>query len=450
MNRAHPNENGHRGPSAPDVHLLSSAEGEVTQVLLAEAGYETPYSSKPLAAIRQTYEQHGIEVFVFRNQLATGRKGLARTPGRSPIDLDDPLVVEFLRRGRSGTISAKIDPYLILKDLNAIQEKNFPIVQSEWVQDSFGVKTGPEGWGIILQPILASRPGDQFLADELTLHPDLRMLIQKTELKFEGGNILTGNDFALVGKNTLAVNWIDRLKQTQEADLGELNEEFDRLNAQFARTLGVRELIWVGFDSPRLDLFDQSRLSFQPDYHLDLFLTLGGRSDSGSELIFIADPRMGQKIAEAATSEEVDHGLQWDGEAISNSLIAQQFDDLERFFATYNLQAQTQFEVVRLPMLIHAGIVYSFNNAIVDMTDHGKRVFVPNYCEDLSDPGGKGKLTRTLNDQLQAVSAAVKEAFHGAGFGQVIFTGDGALMKNYARRRGSLHCLTKVLRRRIP
>lgn len=442
--------NGHRGSRSTAVQLLSSVDGEITQVLLTEAGYSTPYSGKPLEAIKTAYKNAGIDVFEFQNTMDAQRKVQRNTPSFARLDFDDPLVEEFLQRGRSGTITAKIDPYLILKDLNAIQEKKFSIVQSEWAQDNFLIKTGPENWGIILQPVLTSRPEDQFVADELTMNSDLHLLLQKTDLKFEGGNILGGENFALIGKNTLAINWIDRLKNSSgtKRDLDLLKEEFRKLEMQFSRDLGVGEVIWVGFDAPRPDLFDQRRLSFQPDYHLDLFLTLGGKTASGRHLIFVADPRLGKELAEAATSEKVVYGLQWDAEDISDSMIAQQFDDMVRFFETDNINSSIQFEVKRVPMLISGGVVYSFNNAIVDIVGHRKRIFLPNYCEEGNSFYLKGKHAKILNKQLRALATTAENIYSYAGFDQVIPTGDGFQMKNYARRRGSLHCLTKVLRRR--
>lgn len=431
--------------------LLSSVYGRIDQIVLTQSGYSTPWSDKRLKDIRKVFERAGIETITLVNR----QDQSPRSPSYDIIDLDNPFLAEIMARGRQIDISARFVFKNWHEDIQTIEELGLPFAQSQWVQDAFCVQNYDGNYQVLLQPLYSNRITDQFISTELALESTVQVLLKPTELRLEGGNILVGDDFALVGQNTLAINWIEMLRSGfQDDDLKLEDEEFLRehlegLKKQFVTELGVRDIIWVGFPVPRMELFGQQKyMTFQSAYHLDLFLTLGGKSASGEEIIFLADPRMGRKIAEEVSGEPVQAGLEWDGSPVSDGFIDLYFDDMVIFFHDYqSLKSNTlKFKIVRLPMLIEQGVAYTFNNSLVDDFDEIKRAFCPNYIVDSSELQNSRK-SREMNEKMKALQLATEKILRAEGFDEVHWTGEGIHLQNFAARKGSLRCMSKVLRR---
>jgi hypothetical protein len=340
------------------------------------------------------------------------------------------------------------------REFDLIHNRNLQIVHSEWAQDGFCVQIYDDVSNVLLQSLVSRRFMDQFISFELAMVRSLRLFLQPTMFQFEGGNILMGDDFALVGKNTLATNWRERLRQCSETEIEDqayLTKELELMKAEIQLALGVQEVLWVGYPGLRRDLFCEQQTTYQPDFHIDLFLTLGGRNLQGEELVFVGDPGMATEILLKAGFEiaPTAHGLAWDEELLIDQFVEDSFSfDMVQYFYVYNINGnKRKFKTIAIPLLIESGSAYSFNNCLVEVTALQKRVFLPNYLRQPTDHISLSRRELVMNQKLAVLQEAVERIFKEQGFDDVIWTGDGAQMQHFARRRGSLHCLTKVLRR---
>jgi hypothetical protein len=200
-----------------------------------------------------------------------------------------------------------------------------------------------------------------------------------------------------------------------------------KITADIRRALGMRYLFWIGteerLEHPLLDWSGDEAL--QPFYHLDFFLTLGGKSKSGDEIILLAEIDIAS-FGKDITSEQVDALAQLNAalNGIKNQLQAYSND-----------HRGPKFLIEEIPMSgkisgsddkLHF-IPYSYNNAQVEWYHGVSRIYLPKF------PNRKD-----VEDRL-------RENLPGLGFARIIFVEYD--MEQFALRKGGLHCLTKVLRR---
>jgi hypothetical protein len=430
--------------------LQSTVYGTITQLLLVEPGISNPYGDVATREIRETLEAHGIEVVVLKNRLDIPKTRL--NIDRKKFSLDDPLVAEMLARGRTTEVSVKFDLNRWSDEFFKIRDRGIPLAHSEWAQDGFVVQAYDGLYNVLLQPLTSRRFIDQFISHELAMERSLRLLIRPTTLELEGGNLLAGDNFALIGKNTLGAIWISKLNdQPMSAIRNETATEelFQILCEEIKETLGVEEVIWVGYNSVRRDLFSQTKLTYQPDFHLDLFLTLGGKTPDGEDILFIGDPALGKEIVEREIHRSVEHGLTWEDDLIADGIVFDSFySELQYLFQDYNSKStRRKFKLVRLPMLIDNGVVYSYNNCLIEINGAQNKVFLPNYFEDPSSGKVDNRARKSMNSKFEVLNAAAEAIFRSHGFKDIVWTGRGIQMQYFSRRRGSLHCISKVLRR---
>jgi hypothetical protein len=98
----------------------------------------------------------------------------------------------------------------------------------------------------------------------------------------------------------------------------------------------------------------------------------------------------------------------------------------------------SQYMVVDLPIFFMNGTCYSWNNALVEVAGQQRRVYVPSYQSTQDEQG--------LNPTFELLEAKVTEQYASAGF-QVQWIRCGRFFRLIASHGGSLHCVTKVLRR---
>lgn len=140
-----------------------------------------------------------------------------------------------------------------------------------WPQDPFVVLAG-EDEPVLLQPARFERGGDDRMAQALANARGWEL--RRSELLFEGGNLVSDERRIYIGAETIRRNAIER----GESDLG--------IAARFEAELG-RE-IWVVGPLP------------QPVGHLDLVLT-----PLGDGAVLLADPEWGADLAEGADPAHV-------------------------------------------------------------------------------------------------------------------------------------------------
>lgn len=301
------------------------------------------------------------------------------------------------------------------KELTEIAE-NRPLSYPRWAQDPFCALTDGDHT-ILLQSMHTHRIADLFLALHLAEDASLRAYIKPTRLALEGGNILATQGKAYIGRDLIHAN--QQFLQVSE------QEVISRLQAD----LGCSSIIPVGYESPRRKLLHLLGVSRQPLFHIDLFITLGGLSLSGtSRLIFIASPSITAELLKSLMASSPTYK---DILTLPSLEEIAYFDDLRFNFIDGE-------ELIDLPIFFHQFRVYSWNNVLVEVIGAQRRVFVPSYIAEIDH--------ELLNPVFRILETAVQDAYASQGF-EVVWLRAGGFFRVLAGFGGSLHCAVKVLKR---
>jgi hypothetical protein len=297
------------------------------------------------------------------------------------------------------------------------------IAHSYWAQDPFVVMCDENGQIVLLEPMFHTHTENSLLAEQLASSANI--LLKPTRYRIEGGNILVGDDFALIGKSILEVN---RLRFFAHLPI---EEGQNAVTAELKRVLGLKYILWVGFDSPTTMPFGifQDNEKHQHIFHIDLFITLGGKDkNSGDEIIFIPKPTIDDTIFvgndQANWKEDFDQ-------------LTKVFNDLADVFRlNHETTPGPRFKVERIPMGIEVsskGIatLYSYNNAHVEWYHGIKRIYLPHYPK--------------FNSTDKPVQDRARRRLEGLGYRVAFIDSSFDAYTKYGR--GSLHCLSKVLMR---
>jgi agmatine/peptidylarginine deiminase len=277
-----------------------------------------------------------------------------------------------------------------------------------WAQDGYCCIKKDENTTVLLEPLHFARGGDHNVAEQVAANTDLE--VEPTKYYIEGGNILAGDDYILVGKDYLHLN---------KARTGEGKR---KLTNEFKKLFGVSHVIWLGFDEPLNFPIQVFQGKYQPLYHIDMYITLAGKTDNGKELVFVADAKLAKEIVEEEAPEDV---------------IVDSFDKTVEYLAQYN-EGGLQFEVKRLPIDLWKfpdgqKKFLTYNNCLIEVFGDEKNVYLPKY----SSPAPGSKNRRKLDAELAKI-------FEENGF--KVLQLEGAY-EELCKRGGSLHCITKVLDR---
>lgn len=291
-----------------------------------------------------------------------------------------------------------------------------------WAQDPFVVLSTENGQRCFLEPYhFGFQFRDAFVADQVAEKTDF--LLKPTRYLLEGGNILVGDDYVLIGKNILERNyrrWFPTLS---------LEAATERLTEAFAEMLGMRYVIWVGLEEafkPSKIFFPLGQEGLQPLFHLDFFLTLGGKNEHGDEIVFVAELNRANVMGVVADEREL-------------ALFSAGLDAVAEQLATLDQrQPGPKFEVKRLPIGLNfvqpdTPHVYAYNNCLTEVYDGIRMVYLPSF---LPEP-----LTGSFRTDIEQQA---RSAFEGAGF-KVKLVRNG--FQGRISQNGSLHCMTKILRR---
>lgn len=291
----------------------------------------------------------------------------------------------------------------------------------DFIQDPFVVMETETSATVLLEPINQVLPRNAYVAEQLASQAGF--LIQPTDLILEGGDILIGDDFALVGRNTL-------LRNTALGERKSPDKSPEKVEAwvqmELARLLGVRYLYWIGLKEP-LDLgsfHNTGEQHCQPFFHIDLFLTLTGKTEDGEEGIAIGKIDLGH-VKDANPEER--HKLVQINEALK---------EIEATLQRFGKEVPgPRFKVVTWEM---GGVIdrngksphfipYSYNNAHIESYSGISRAYFPRY-------NGFEALEKKIQSKLRVLNIQT-EVFIDNDF------------EYHSSRHGSLHCLSKVLKR---
>jgi hypothetical protein len=305
---------------------------------------------------------------------------------------------------------------------------------SVWAEDGYVVaKDAATGHTYFVEPYAFPRYADGLVADFVTNFTNLRST--QAPLYFQGGNVLVGDDFFLIGADYPA-NTLDYIRRgVFQPPPGMTPQEFVRvLYSEYLdkgrRLLYVGSRVAVPQEQTRTVTIDgvpwtetlhagNAPGTVQPLFHIDMFITLVGRSAPGRPYrVLVGDPSRASAILGGQTPA---HAMQ------------RVYDDIANQLALGGL------EVIRNPLpLIYVDdaaarqrfwYFATSNNALVQNAP-AKHVWLPTY--------GHGSWP-----ELRATDDANAQIWRDLGF-EVHALGD---FHPFAENLGAVHCIKKYLDR---
>ena len=297
---------------------------------------------------------------------------------------------------------------------------------SIWAQDAYvSLRNGSEK--IILgESVCFTRDHDMSVADDLAIQANVKVI--QSHLYFQGGNIIQAGDYAIVGKDYIMENLGRMFMETEKKVIKEFRRFFDR------------DLIVVGTGDiiPKNHRQSLGGGIFQPIFHVDMYISPTGlRNASGKELVFVGSPKLARQIMKEP-SPDSDH----DG----------YFDETAR-------QLKQYFRVKRLPLLptlfqskemeTPRHYYLSYNNVLVENygseKNPSRHVFMPSYTASVKQFLNEPFITRYHGEEskYRLLDEAAEKIWEREGF--TVYRIDG--VEDLAMNWGSVHCITKALKR---
>lgn len=308
-----------------------------------------------------------------------------------------------------------------------------------WAQDPYLALADGEDGPCLLRPFFFRREGDAGIAEVLARSTQIR--VKESSLCFQGGYVLVGDDFVLVGRDCLDAT-LETLEQDYATPVPAGRDRVEFAAEVFREGLDPsRRVVFVGTDLPvpsevkrAIVINGSEKIEFahgdsgraQPLGHLDMFVSLAGRGESGSYRLLVGSPALADRLL---------------GRPPLEYAVAALFDDVAEKLA------EQGFEVIRNPLpLTYADgrrsvegeerdvrIWYfaSSNNCLVQIDEReGNHVWLPTY--------GHGAWK-----ELAATDEANGRIWAELGFTVHQLTSFHA----FAQRLGAVHCITKDLER---
>ena len=304
-------------PSPQQPRIVSSAHGAIRHVLLcypSYAGGDDVYRNVFVDLFRQLPEAVELTVVAHSSVVADLEKAADTERPRSQTTIVE--APNYLRY----TVWAE-DPYVVVEDVASDSSRRF-----------------------LVEPFTFPRAGDSIVADLVAEASDVQSM--QSPLFFQGGNILIGDDFVLIGVDYLyetldtflryqpVIGMPEDKSKAQDFIVDLFQQTFDRDRKIFFAGTRLRvpdtEKREVRIDGDKwTEVLYEGTGHHQPIFHIDMFLSLTGRGESGRYRVLVGSPALADRLLDRPS---VAHGLN------------EVFDDVAR-------QLQTQgFEVVRNPL----------------------------------------------------------------------------------------------------
>jgi hypothetical protein len=395
-------------PSPQKPRIVSSAHGSIRHVLFcypSYAGGDDVYREVFVDLFRQLPESVELTIVAHASVVGDLEEAVeAERPDSKTTIVEAPNYLRY-------TVWAE-DPYVVVEDVAGDESRRF-----------------------LVEPFTFPRVGDSVVADLVAEASDLQST--QSPLFFQGGNVLIGDDFVLVG--------VDYLFETLDTFLRYrpvLGMPEDQAGAQdfitdlFRQTFDdERQLFFAGTRlrvpdtetrTVRIDGQEWTEVLYagtghhQPIFHIDMFLSLAGRGPSGRYRVLVGSPVDADRLLDRPSPA---HGL--------NEI----FDDVAR-----QLEAQG-FEIVRNPLPLtfvddpsakeRFWYFATSNNCLVQIDEEaGSDVWLPTY--------GHGAWS-----ELAVTDEANRAIWQELGF-RVHQLAD---FNVFAQNLGSVHCIKKYLAR---
>lgn len=343
------------------------------------------------------------------------------------------------------------------------------VIFTDWAEDAYvALLDAADDEAYLMEPWEFPRAGDALISESVQEHVAFRS--GQAPLIFQGGNCLIGDRFWLLGKDYFAdsVALIEGRDTPVEVPEGTTPEAFvTRLFAEYLDA--ARELVLVGTARPipmrefygsrgdeqfYVDIAGDGAGTYQPIFHIDMFVTLVGADDDGAFNVLVGSPALGDELLgthspfslsdvyDSIADQLAGHGMKVQrNPLVHRSVLGPAFTVAElRFLAGQPGNAPLLDAVNDLLALgaketniarVRSWHHVTWNNCLVEnSTAVGRHVYLPTF----------GHLP---NEDLEPVDKEMKALWERLGFTVHMLADFNA----FARRQGVVHCIKKYLSR---
>ncbi|HEX2046217.1 MAG TPA: hypothetical protein VHF27_00530 [Acidimicrobiales bacterium] len=339
---------------------------------------------------------------------------------------------------------------------------------TDWAEDAYvSLFDASDDTAYLMEPWEFPRAGDALISESVQEHAPITSA--QAPLVFQGGNCLIGDRFWLLGKDYFAdsVALVEGDFPPVEVPAGTTSEVFvTRLFAEYVDA--GRDLVVVGTTRPiplrefygtsegdeyYLDIASDGAGTYQPIFHIDMFVTLVGPDDTGTFNVLLGSPALGDEILgtrspfalddvyDALADQLAARGMRVERNPLVHRAtrgrtltVAELRDIAGQPGADALLQAVNELVAAGAQDTTSVGVRswhhVTWNNCLVENGAVGRHVYLPTF--------GHGP-----NQDLEPVDQAMKALWERRGF-TVHMLGD---FNDFARRLGVVHCIKKYLRR---
>ena len=340
---------------------------------------------------------------------------------------------------------------------------------TDWAEDPYvAVVDVADETAYLMEPWEFPRAGDALLSESVQEHTVLRS--GQAPLIFQGGNCLIGDDFWMLGKDYLA----DSIALVEGRDAPVTLPEGTTSAAFVTRLFGDyvdagRELVVIGTEKPiplrefygsgedgqfYVDIAGDGAGTYQPIFHIDMFITLIGRHPDGGFDVLVGSPALGDELLGTR----------------SPFSAADVYDTIARQLAALGMRVRRNplvhrpeigpaFTVAELRMIAGQPGNGALLDAVNDLVTLGARetsiarvrtwhhVTWNNCLVENSASAGRHVYLPTFghlpHEDLEPIDEAMQVLWEELGFTVHMLADFNA----FARRQGVVHCIKKYLRR---
>jgi hypothetical protein len=339
---------------------------------------------------------------------------------------------------------------------------------TDWAEDGYvSVADADDNTSYLIEPWEFPRSGDRLIAE--AVHSSTSIRIGQAPLIFQGGNCLIGDDFWLIGKDYVAdsVALVTERgtpiqipgTEAPESFVVQLFTEFldsERrlISVGTTRAIPLRAFYGTGEGGAFfLDIASDGVGTFQPIFHIDMFITLIGKSSGSFEVLVgspaMADAMLGRSspLALADVYDTIAAQLSDEGFKVQRNPLVHEPTEGRVFALSELKELAVRPENGELgpaidelaaagasdPTRVTARSWHhiTWNNCLVENSPSlGKHVYLPTFGH------GSRAALKVIDDEMRRVWEALGFTVHALGD----FNG-------FAERQGVVHCIKKYLRR---
>jgi hypothetical protein len=341
---------------------------------------------------------------------------------------------------------------------------------TDWAEDAYvSLVDKQSDVHYLMEPWEFRRAGDALIAD--AVEGSSNIVASQAPLIFQGGNCLVGSDFWFLGRDYFADS-VDMFGQSRgPVPLPEGTQPADMVYKLFRDYVDAdRRLLLIGTDKQLaipgyvgakegaefiLDIPSGGAGSFQPIFHIDMFVTLVGDGPKGKFQILLGDPSLADEILDKNSPyalADVYNGIAKQlsdagFEVLRNPLVhwptkgqVLSLKDVEAYAVSHKSDAlmRAARQLRELGAVDDADITIrdwhhiTWNNCLVENDGDSKEVYLPTF--------GYGPQA-----SLAVLDMHMKSQWEELGF-KVHMLGN---FNGFAERQGVVHCIKKYLERGV-